>query len=781
MTTLQEALQASSWRLLLIIGRQRGLGLDANLSKPDLIDKIIPVLLDLANLNRLLPHLSPLARQALADLQQAGGQVPARYLRQQYGQLRPMSHLVQQYRQLPAPVDLAAFAPLEQLCLVGLTFLARTTDELFIPLEVRAYLKDEPAGRMNDESGINSPDPSFILHRSSFPLLPSPADLLCHDLTCLLALLQRDDVLPLHQRWLPPAFLKRWGQLCLAPPLFPHARSELQTERRRFLHYLAESAGFVSSPWSLVISQTQDKSQRTNDKGQGTVLKPTPAAWLWLQSPYAQRLQSLWQTWTKPDPEQWRLFRLPGHDWLTDPAPLLARLHPALLELEPADPARFAEILLKRQPDLRELVPISFLEPLELLKETIVQLLTGPLVWLGALNDQLIMRNEQLSLSPSPTTALKTGLQLTAHGLAWLNDTPLPDPPPAAKFAVSADIQADPLQSRLILTPGPGLPDPADLMVAVELNDEFRMMNDESEDSTKYSSFILHPSAFVRALHRGWAAVALVDALNRLAERPLHSQETALLRAWAEMADRMTIRHAAILETDDPEIIRRLASTRRGRTLIWRTLSPRAVIVDPAKVALLIRRLTEQEGVPPKDELGRMKDESGINSPDSSFIVHPSSFLWLALKVYQGLGQHIPLPARIPQAVLDQVAAAAGPETLAAADIAAEQTLAALGQALDGYTAFPPWPEAGLPIEASLPIIEQALAAGQNLELLYYTAGTGRLARRVVEPYRVEWRANTAYLIGFCHRAEAERVFRLDRIREIGLKDSDKDKDKDWV
>jgi len=59
------------------------------------------------------------------------------------------------------------------------------------------------------------------------------------------------------------------------------------------------------------------------------------------------------------------------------------------------------------------------------------------------------------------------------------------------------------------------------------------------------------------------------------------------------------------------------------------------------------------------------------------------------------------------------------------------------------------------------------------LELAYYTAGRDETTRRIVEPYRIERRCTSygeeLYLVGFCRRAQAERVFRLDRIRELAL------------
>jgi proteasome accessory factor C len=131
------------------------------------------------------------------------------------------------------------------------------------------------------------------------------------------------------------------------------------------------------------------------------------------------------------------------------------------------------------------------------------------------------------------------------------------------------------------------------------------------------------------------------------------------------------------------------------------------------------------------------------------------------------LGQLIRLPARTPQALLEVLAAVAGPADLAAAETAAEATLEALQEALVGRAPFPAWRESGLPVEASIAIIEEALAQGQAVEMDYYTAGRDVRTHRVVEPFRLERRNDVPYLVGFCHRAQAERVFRLDRIYAV--------------
>jgi predicted DNA-binding transcriptional regulator YafY len=49
----------------------------------------------------------------------------------------------------------------------------------------------------------------------------------------------------------------------------------------------------------------------------------------------------------------------------------------------------------------------------------------------------------------------------------------------------------------------------------------------------------------------------------------------------------------------------------------------------------------------------------------------------------------------------------------------------------------------------------------------YYTAGRDHVGHRRVDPLRLEWRGEVAYLIAHCHRRRDQRVFRVDRIREL--------------
>jgi proteasome accessory factor C len=62
--------------------------------------------------------------------------------------------------------------------------------------------------------------------------------------------------------------------------------------------------------------------------------------------------------------------------------------------------------------------------------------------------------------------------------------------------------------------------------------------------------------------------------------------------------------------------------------------------------------------------------------------------------------------------------------------------------------------------------INRALLAHEIVRLQYYTASREELAERLVEPYLLFHSGNAWYLEAFCLRAQAQRTFRLDRIRD---------------
>jgi len=73
-------------------------------------------------------------------------------------------------------------------------------------------------------------------------------------------------------------------------------------------------------------------------------------------------------------------------------------------------------------------------------------------------------------------------------------------------------------------------------------------------------------------------------------------------------------------------------------------------------------------------------------------------------------------------------------------------------------------PESG-PAAAVLPKLQAAVAERKTVRFRYYAIGRDEELERVVDPYGLQLVAGEWYLIGWCHTREAQRTFRLSRIR----------------
>ncbi|KWX01284.1 proteasome protein [Carbonactinospora thermoautotrophica] len=67
--------------------------------------------------------------------------------------------------------------------------------------------------------------------------------------------------------------------------------------------------------------------------------------------------------------------------------------------------------------------------------------------------------------------------------------------------------------------------------------------------------------------------------------------------------------------------------------------------------------------------------------------------------------------------------------------------------------------------------VQTALAERRRVHLTYYVPGRDETTERDVDPMRLVLEGGRSYLEGWCHRAEAVRLFRVDRVVSIDLLD----------
>ncbi|MFF5246774.1 helix-turn-helix transcriptional regulator [Streptosporangium sp. NPDC000095] len=81
----------------------------------------------------------------------------------------------------------------------------------------------------------------------------------------------------------------------------------------------------------------------------------------------------------------------------------------------------------------------------------------------------------------------------------------------------------------------------------------------------------------------------------------------------------------------------------------------------------------------------------------------------------------------------------------------------------------------------ALPIVNEALRRGRRLSLRYYVPGRDEITPREVDPMRLVVVDGRPYLSGWCYRAEAVRLFRLDRMLSVDVLDVPADPPADAV
>ncbi len=69
--------------------------------------------------------------------------------------------------------------------------------------------------------------------------------------------------------------------------------------------------------------------------------------------------------------------------------------------------------------------------------------------------------------------------------------------------------------------------------------------------------------------------------------------------------------------------------------------------------------------------------------------------------------------------------------------------------------------------------LRRAISGRRQIEIEYYSLGRDDMTVRVVDPARLMSHDGVWYLFGWCHRARAERVFRVERIRALAVLDSE--------
>lgn len=345
--SLHNALEQRSWRELRAIAQAHGLRFNTNLDKRSAHERLHRELVDKGQLRRSFRALTLEDRAALIALQAAGGTLVLHEFVAVFGEIRAYRPWREDAPVHPwrRPVSSA-----EKLWFLGFVHIHKSENGR--PRTICA-----PADVLDLLPPLPRPHPHF-------KCLPYPAlspDVLRVDLAAFLGTLLVRPVKPRWHRWLPPWAIKTINARLRIREAVESVRSELQTGRLRFLHYLAEIGGLIGH--------------------QNNAILPTTAAWMWLELPPGDQWRWLWKAMERDihsrDPV-WNMYRFPV---------ITPRLWGALITV-------LYDLLPDRTYSIRELV--ESLRPYVLEDETlesVSDLLRGPLSWAGiiTLQDQRFM------------------------------------------------------------------------------------------------------------------------------------------------------------------------------------------------------------------------------------------------------------------------------------------------------------------------------------------------------------------------------------------------------
>ncbi len=737
MPRLQNCLDATPRRTLLVIAQQNGLTPKASTPKAGLIGMLHQALLDPDHVHHgLLPRLDGDERSVLRDLLAAGNHLPLRVFRWRYGDIRPYKPWDDS---LPRQPWRDPEGPGERPFYLGLLYLAEGPGD-FGP-QPYVIIPDDLASLL---AHLAPPDPAQaarVPDTAGQEGSPPAPDAAVRDVASLLGLLHAWDVRPRHERWLPLNTLRAWNERCLAPEPMAEVRSELRTRRLHVLHFLAEAAGLLALC--------------------GDHPKPTPLGWGWLAQDRAGQAQALWAAWQAGE-NLWPSYRLPGyqHDGIVQ---TLTRLLPHLARSVTGsrlEVSRYVQEVQRVAPELG--IDWERWCP-QHRAITLARFVTRFLAGLGVVqvwDDGQIL--DRAKLAPFQR--------------ALLGD-PYQYPPPVRAFGFGVTFRFTPLGAWLLgVGSEPAWPqaEPLRPTLAPDGSSWIRVEPPAGANPLHLARlemfadwgdgrYLLTPASFNRARGRGETLQGLVGLLEEAQAGPLSPAMGRALGAWERAGTEMTLSRPALLECDDPAVLGALARKRRFRQHIVRTLSPRALVLDDARLDVALRHLRREGHDPrvtiPLDEVqARPLDQAG------------AAFHLLAGRVYQGLARFVRLPAPYPSRLLGDLAETLPPADVAAAEAGARRVLEALASALDGW-APQPSPQPGLDPDVTRPQIEAAIQSGKGLAISYWSAGRGALTHREISPYRLERRGRTLYLVAYCHQAGDERVFRLDRIRKLAVID----------
>ncbi|MCP4425326.1 MAG: WYL domain-containing protein [Chloroflexi bacterium] len=265
------------------------------------------------------------------------------------------------------------------------------------------------------------------------------------------------------------------------------------------------------------------------------------------------------------------------------------------------------------------------------------------------------------------------------------------------------------------------------------------------------------PLTFAQAVQRGYSLTHIVYLLETTTNQSLSDQQQRQILDWYRRHDTYRLRPVTLLSVKQPEQLASIIKNGHLRPHIQKQISPRHAIAAPA-IQPLLQKWAIRRGY---------RLNAPVGEPTPTAQISPTGYQWLGLQLLTTLGQITPLPCSPPHAELEALAAHISPEEQSQLAALVEQISANLQRAIRGRDAF-------FPARKTIPpqwveTVRRAIANDQTISLAYQALGECSPSCRHIQPLRLEERGSLFYLYAYCFRAEANRTFRLDRVKELKM------------
>jgi hypothetical protein len=598
------------------------------------------------------------------------------------------------------------------------------------------------------------------------------ASALIGDAFTLLCLVNNTDIKPTGAHLLPPTVLKQLAPLLHVSEPNPLGekrsvqrpwRSERNTQRIRFIHFLCRATGLMhttcgyikptlnTAQW-LAATDTQRYRQLVNAflSAASATLDPAEPA-------LAPGILSLWQT-----------FHMPGWKF---PLPTLALRQLVQCLRQSSGWCTFQQAA-KRMPIPFDTDDVDASDPQSQPEAVLSELLLF-LSWLGVTEEKWQDKGRDKG-QDKPNEQCR--FRLTALGRQVLA---MP-----GRRATHLHTSAEPLAQQ---PAKPSVPSVANLVIQPSGEIAFVAHATASlsplYELSQYAELVsvapqrqyhLSRARIEHAFERGQSLTVLIGFFERVIGASLPNPVITQLRTWHADFNRVILRRALLIETHDTKTLKQLTSSRGIRPCLGRKLGPRHAIVHEDQLDTLQRRLTWRGLKPQRAYVHAQTNSPTRQKAHATFDQPTLAHLYLSAQLCHHLPDLVPLPYRTPQATLDEVAQQLSQHDLDLVQQWVSQHVEMLHRERRIKQSQPAvnavWddePESNEVLPHALKQLQQATQTGRALQITYHSPNYDGTTTRIIEPQHIEQNDLFTYIIAYCHLARAERTFRLDRIRQI--------------